>query len=282
MTTLPALSALSDQDYKFLVELIYERSRIHLGPEKRELVTSRLGKRLRHHGLTCYGDYCQMLRSPGGDEELTHLIDAISTNHTFFFREARHFEHLNQTLLPSFTRECSGSTFRCWSAASSTGEEPYSIAISLQEYFSKPGCSSPWTLDASDISTKVLAKAKEGIYPSERLQEVSPELLRKYFLAGKGDYAGLFQVKPELRTKVRFHHLNLFSRTYPFTEPFHLIFCRNVMIYFDRQTQEQLVARLHDLIVPGGYLYTGHSESLTGIRHRFKMIRPAIYQRSEK
>lgn len=282
MTLINSPESLSDTDYQFLVNLVYERSRISLGGEKRELVAARLGKRLRHHGMSRYGDYCKFLRTPAGEDELTHLIDAISTNHTFFFREIKHFEFLNTVLLPEFSRKSPGAAFRCWSAASSTGEEPYSIAITLAEWFGRPGSAGAWTLDASDISTKVLAKAREGIYPADRLQEVSAELIRRYFLQGKGEATGLHQVKPELRSQVRFHHLNLFQRQYPFRDPFHLIFCRNVMIYFDRSTQEQLVARLHDLILPGGYLFVGHSESLTGIRHAFRMIRPAIYQKAPK
>ncbi len=273
------MSNIADREYDFICKLVYEHSRINLGDGKKELVTARLGKRLRVLDIPTYKDYCDFLQTPKGEEELTHLIDSISTNHTFFFREFKHFEFLQQTVLPHFAPKTqSQGSFKVWSAASSSGEEPYSIAISLSDYFAAMS-GWKWTLDATDISTKILAKAKEGIFAEDRVKEVPQETLRKYFQKGTGKWDGCFKVKEDLISRVKFTHLNLLGPAYPFTEKFQLIFCRNVMIYFDRPTQEQLVRRLSDCLVSGGYLFVGHSESLTGIKHPLKTIKPAIYQK---
>jgi len=272
---------LSDQEYERIRKLVYEYSRIDLGPNKRELVTARLGKRLRATKIESFAAYIAFLDSRAGGDELTHLIDAISTNHTFFFREIKHFEFMEQTVLPWAMAEgnrMGKKQLRVWSAASSSGEEPYSIAIHLADFFRhNPG----WTykIDATDISTKILAQAREAIYPEDRLREVRPEWMKTYFQRGIDEWAGYFRVREEVRKTVHFTHLNLLQPKYPFTEPFQLVWCRNVMIYFDRPTQEQLVAKLSEMLVPGGYLFIGHSESLTGIQHGLKAIRPAIYQK---
>ncbi len=272
---------LSDQEYERIRKLVYEYSRIDLGPNKRELVTARLGKRLRATKIESFAAYIAFLDSRAGSEELTHLIDAISTNHTFFFREIKHFEFMEQTVLPWAMTEGNRTgkkQLRVWSAASSSGEEPYSIAIHLADFFRRnPG----WTykIDATDISTKILAQAREAIYPEDRLREVRPEWMKTYFQRGIDEWAGYYRVREDVRKTVHFTHLNLLQPKYPFTEPFQLVWCRNVMIYFDRPTQEQLVAKLSEMLVPGGYLFIGHSESLTGIQHGLKAIRPAIYQK---
>ena len=275
----PAASApLSDGDYKFLRELIYERSRISLGPDKRVLVTSRLAKRLRELNLGGYQEYCALLRSPAGEAELPFLIDRISTNHTHFFRELKHFEFLERKFLPAWQASPAARSgpLRVWSAASSTGEEPYTIAIHLAEHLA---AGNEWQIEATDISTRVLDVARQGIYDADRLTGVSAELQRRHFQKGTGDRAGQFRVKAELRERVHFRHLNLLQPPYPFTQPFHLIFCRNVMIYFDRPTQEALVSHLTDALAPGGYLLVGHSESLSNIKHSLKLVQPAIYHK---
>ncbi len=268
------------EDYEFIRTLVYDFSRINLGPDKQELVAARIGKRLRALNLPNISAYCEMLRRPDGAEELSNLIDVISTNHTFFFREPAHFDYLEKHAIPEFLHEKSPharSTFRIWSSASSSGEEVYSIAILLSEIgLHRPGWR--WQLEATDISTRILKRAKEAIYPSESVSKVKPELIKKYFQKGLGPQDGNYRVKPDLSNKVTFRHLNLLGPAYPFTDPFHVIFCRNVMIYFDRPTQEELVRRLSERLVPGGYLMVGHSESLTGIHHRLRMIKPAIYQ----
>ncbi len=268
------------EDYEFIRTLVYDYSRINLGSDKQELVSARIGKRLRALNLPSITAYCDLLRRPDGDDELSNLIDVISTNHTFFFREPAHFDFLENHVVPECTSDKSvhkRSTFRVWSSASSSGEEVYSIAILLSEIgAAKRGWQ--WQLEATDISTRILKRAREAIYPEESVGKVRPELIKKYFQKGVGPQDGNYRVKPDLANRVTFRHLNLLGAAYPFSEPFHVIFCRNVMIYFDRPTQEELVRRLSERLVPGGYLMVGHSESLTGIHHRLKMVKPAIYQ----
>jgi chemotaxis protein methyltransferase CheR len=267
---------LSDADYDFLCRLIYERSRIHLGHDKKILVASRLAKRLRHHGLKSYGEYCELLRSPAGAEELTFLIDRISTNHTTFFREQKHFDFIRDVVVPQWKAARRAEPFRVWSAACSTGEEPYTLAIHLAEHFA-PAEANRWTIEASDISTRVLEIAQQGVYESDRLTGVSPELLRRNFQRGTNKWEGHFRVKDELRQRIHFHHLNLLDTAYPFAFQFDLILCRNVMIYFDRPTQEVLVSQLGAKLLPGSHLLVGHSESLSGVKHTLKMVHPAVY-----
>jgi chemotaxis protein methyltransferase CheR len=273
---------LSDADYDFLCRLVYDRSRIHLGPDKRVLVSSRLSKRLRQLNLAGYSEYCARLRSPAGVDELQMVIDHISTNHTHFFREQKHFDHLREKVLPAWKTDPAtrGETFCVWSAASSTGEEPYTIAVTLAENLA-PAETGAWRIDASDISTRVLDVARRGVYDAERLAGMSPELVRRHFQMGVNEWEGQFRVKPELRGRVQFHHLNLLEPPYPFAQPFHVIFCRNVMIYFDRATQTDLVAHLTKWLLPGGYLFVGHSESLGNIKHTLKAVQPAVYQKSK-
>jgi len=276
-STAPALGYLADADYEFLRQLIYQRTRIHLGPDKRVLVTTRLAKRLRDHGLEDYRAYCDLLRSPRGEEELQFLIDRISTNHTHFFRELKHFDFLGDTVIPQWRAgPRRAEPFRIWSAASSTGEEAYSIAIYLAEHFA-PAESGRWQIEGTDISTRVLEIAQRGIYETEKLNGVAPDVLRRHFQRGVNEWAGHLRVKDELRKRVNFQHLNLLAGSYPFERQFDLIFCRNVMIYFDRPTQETLVRSLDEKLVAGGHLLVGHSESLSGVKHGLKLILPAIY-----
>ncbi|MEN9841475.1 MAG: hypothetical protein RL376_1275 [Verrucomicrobiota bacterium] len=268
-------------DYQFLRDFVYQHSRINLGPDKQELVSARLGKRLRATNTATITDYCELLRTPAGADELGNLIDAISTNHTYFFREEGHFTALKEIILPDLVRRRekeNWSALRVWSAASSSGEEPYSIAMALEEYFSAKPNAWPRQIEATDISSRILAKAEAGIYPAETVSRIGPAMVKAYFQTGYGEQTGLYRVKPAIRSLVRFRRLNLLEGQPPFTEPFQIIFCRNVMIYFDRPTQEELIKRLRARLVPGGYLMVGHSESLTGINHGLKMIRPATYQ----
>ena len=264
-----------DSEFEFIRSLVYERSRISLGPDKRELVSARVGKRLRATNVASLGAYCELLQSPGADAELGHLIDAISTNHTFFLREIAHFNFLREKAVPTLAGRAGSNKFAVWSAACSSGEEPYSIAMTLA------GClpNKPWHIQATDISHRILARAQAAIYNGESVDRLPPDLVRTYFQRGIGPQEGNYRVRPELRERVAFHQLNLLEGEPPFTDSFHVIFCRNVMIYFDRQTQEELVARLARRLVPGGYLFVGHSESLTPIRNELLRIQPAIYQK---
>jgi chemotaxis protein methyltransferase CheR len=270
-------ATLADADYDFLCQLIYDRSRIHLGSDKRVLVASRLAKRLRQLNLKDYREYCDLMRSAAGEEELQFLIDRISTNHTHFFREIKHFEFIRDTIIPAWCAvKGRKEPFRIWSAASSTGEEPYSLAIHLVEHFA-PAEAGRWQIEATDISTRVLEVARQGIYEKERLASVSAEALRRNFQKGENKWFDHFRVKEEVRRCVNFQHLNLLGGAYPFSFQFDLILCRNVMIYFDRPTQETLVRQLSAKLVPGGHLLVGHSESLSGVKHTLKLVRPAIY-----
>jgi chemotaxis protein methyltransferase CheR len=267
-----------DSEFDFIRSLVYERSRINLGPDKRQLVYARLGKRLRATNLPNLTDYCRLLQAPGSEQELSHLIDAISTNHTFFFRETAHFDFLRDKAAPEMlarSRKEMWPKFRIWSAACSTGEEPYSIAMTLA------GCLPTWAwhVDATDISRRVLARAAAAIYPRDAIARLPAEIVRSHFQRGFGPQEGNYRIKAALRERVSFCHLNLLEGQPPFSEPFHVIFCRNVMIYFDQATQEELVDRLSRRLVPGGYLFVGHSESLTHLRHSLQVIRPAVYRK---
>lgn len=277
------MATIDTEEYEFIRRLVYERSRINLGPDKTELVSSRVAKRLRALRLSGFGEYCELLRSPAGEEEMKDLLDVISTNVTDFFREAEHMRYLAETALPEWqaAKPVAGGdkVFRVWSAACSSGEEPYTLAIVLAEYF-RENTPRDWRIVASDISTRMLEKARQGIYQQERVKLPRPEWLARYFQRGTGDFEGYCRVKPLLRDRVVFQHQNLMHWPYPFREPFQVIFCRNVMIYFDRPTQEQLIARLKEQLVPGGYLFVGHSESLVGIEHGMKCARPSIYRRT--
>jgi chemotaxis protein methyltransferase CheR len=223
-------------------------------------------------------EYCRLLREPGAEQELGHLIDAISTNHTFFFREMAHFDFLRTKALPEMLARARAERWaklRVWSAACSSGEEPYSIAMTLAD--SLPNWQ--WQIEATDISRRILAKAAAAIYNHEAVSRLPGELIRTHFQRGFGPQEGNYRVKAALCSNVNFQHLNLLEGQAPFTEPFHVIFCRNVMIYFDRATQEELVDRLSRRLVPGGYLMVGHSESLTHLRHGLQAVLPAVYRK---
>jgi len=270
-----------ESDYEFIRQLVYQHSRINLGPDKRELVTARLGKRLRATNMTSISDYCRFLQDRSSEEELSQLIDAISTNHTYFFREQEHFDFLRDVVLPEFERRRQAerwSKFCIWSAASSSGEEPYSIAILLAQAL---GLHSNWNwrIEATDISHRVLQRARVGVYASDVVEKMPADWVRQYFQRGFGPQDGNFRLKPQIQETVTFRQLNLLAGSLPFTEPFPVIFCRNVMIYFDRATQEELVNKLAHLLIPGGYLFVGHSESLAGVHHSLEMVRPATYRK---
>jgi len=273
-----------DSDYEFIRTLVYQHSRINLGPNKRELVAARLGKRIRATPHASIESYCSSLRAgEASADEVAQLVDAISTNHTYFFRENAHFEYLRSCVLPDLAacrRFERWPALRLWSAACSTGEEPYTMAITVAETLPPMAPNWPWRIDATDISHRVLEHARNGIYSDDAVNRMPAELIRRYFLQGFGPQAGRRRVKPSLQERVEFTHLNLIDGAFPFVEQFQVIFCRNVMIYFDRPTQECLVERLTAQLVPGGYLFVGHSESLTGIHHALQTVAPAVYRRA--
>jgi len=271
---------LTSPAYEFLAELVHARSRIRLGPDKRALVAGRLCQRLQRLGCPSYDAYCDLLRSPEGAGEIEALIDLIATNHTQFFREPAHFETLRRDVLPELGRRAmaAGRPLRLWCAAASSGEEAYSLAIVLAEHGrTHPGLE--WGVLASDISRRMLDRCRAGIYEADKVQLPEAGLLARYFRQGFGQRQGYCRVKPELRRRVTVAHVNLFQDSYPLSGPQDVIFCRNVMIYFDNEARQTLVERLYGQLVPGGRLFVGHAESLLGLRHRFRQDRPGVYER---
>lgn len=262
-------------EYDQIRTLLYEESGISLGENKQSLVVSRLSKRLRELKLDTFGAYYEFVTQDGSGEEFIRMLDLLSTNKTDFFREPKHFDYLREQILPSLERE---KRIRIWSSACSTGEEPYTIAITLHESVKNPAL---WDFSilASDISTRVLAHAAQGLYGEDRVQTVPPDVARRHFLKGRGQSAGLVKVKPHLSRAIKFRRLNLMSDHFPIKQPLDLIFCRNVMIYFDRPTQERLVAKFFRYLKPGGHLFIGHSESLQWLKHDFITIAPTIYRK---
>ena len=271
---------LSADAYRTLVALVYQHSRIRLGPDRQPMLANRLRKRLRALGLVSYDDYCALLRSEHGPDEIEQLVDLISTNHTGFFREPEHFRFLAGRILPDLVPPLAaeGSSLRVWCAAASSGEEPYTMAIVLAEYF-RGNAAIDWQVEASDISHRMLDQARQGIYPLDTRHALTPELLRRYFERGVGAHAGNCRVKLQLRQRVRFQRINLFQADYPVPREQHVIFCRNVMIYFDPPSRATLVQKLTRHLAPGGFLVIGHSESLLGIRHGLESVRQSIFRK---
>jgi chemotaxis protein methyltransferase CheR len=276
MTTLTREN-LSESDFRLISDMVYRHCGIHLHEGKRELVQARLAKRLRTGGFTRLQDYLDHVAADGSGREFTALIDAMSTNLTSFFREIGHFHFLTEHFLPRLLerkRKQKDQRIRLWSAGCSTGEEPYSLAMTMLE------AANPQEWDvkilATDISTRVLQTAKAGIYPKDRADSVPQPHRSKYFLSAQVGGERALQVCPAARSLICFRHLNLMEN-WPFTGPLDFIFCRNVMIYFDKPTQERLVGRFWNCLESGGLLFTGHSESLTGIRHKFSYVQPTIY-----
>lgn len=266
---------ITSKEFGLFRTLIYDESGISLSPQKQSLLESRLSKRLRELGCETFLQYYDRVTGDSTREEFTRMLDLISTNKTDFFREPKHFDFLRDVILPELIPQ---KRIRIWSSACSTGEEPYTIAITLFENVQNP-LEWDFKILASDLSTRVLARAASGIYDEDRVRDIPPGMLRRHFLRGRGDSRGCFKVKPHLASMIRFRRLNLMDDDFPIKNPLNLIFCRNVMIYFDRPTQETLVNKFHRYLKPGGYLFIGHSESLQWISHSFKCLAPTIYQR---
>ncbi|MBU0910420.1 MAG: protein-glutamate O-methyltransferase [Proteobacteria bacterium] len=272
---------LADKEFRRLSSLIYDIWGIHLPPAKKTMVSSRLRKRLkalRHPSFKAYIDY---VMSPAGrHNEWSHLIDAVSTNKTDFFREKIHFDFLSRNMLPRMAaalRKSAGRILRVWSAGCSSGEEPYTMAMVLTEYQNQ----NPWfsfAVTATDINNQVLDEAIRGIYDDETLTPVPKFLLYKYFMKGKGNLAGYHRVVPELRQRICFQRVNLMERSFGFKSPFDIIFCRNVIIYFDQQTQRQLFHKFYSNLTPNGFLFLGHSENLHGMDDKFVKVESSVYQ----
>ena len=267
---------LSNNEFLKFSKLVYEKCGINLHDGKKELVRARLSKRLRQTGIKDYKGYYKYLSEDESGDEIYRLMDVISTNLTSFFREEKHFDFLRAKALPHFQQK-GVKDLRLWSAGCSSGEEPYSLAIALLEYF---GERLPFKVSilGTDISSQVLGKAMTGIYSQERLKRIPMPVIRKYFQKGYGKQTGNYRVKPILKELIQIRYFNLIE-PFQFNDPFNIIFCRNVMIYFDKNTQQLLVDKFYRSLDQGGYLLIGHSEGLTGIEHSFQYIGPSIYQK---
>ena len=270
---------LRDLDFERISRLVYDLAGINLHDGKRELVKSRLSKRLRHGNFRNFGDYYRYVTTQAGADELIAMIDSLSTNLTYFFREEKHYKKLEEVVKKMAKEQLQRKSllrFRLWSAGCSTGEEPYTLAIVLGEVLTERAVDV--RILATDISTKALKKAVTGIYEKERLNTISTPLVRKYFQLGRGRWQGHYRVKKSIRDMISFERFNL-KETLDVDYCFDSIFCRNVMIYFDKKTQEGLVKRFYDRLHEGGYLFIGHSESLTGLSHGFTYVQPSIYRK---
>lgn len=268
------MDKLSEREFQEIRDLAYRIFGLDLKPGKEALVDARLARRVQELGLGSVAEYVEAVKADRTGEELERLINALTTNHTSFLREPQHFALLREAVLPPLVR---GGAARIWSAGCSTGEEPYTILFTAADALG-PERIGMLQLLATDISTRVLERAQAGIYPKERLEGLPPGWAQRFFQKGEGRWEGSVRVKPEWRARVEFRRLNLME-DFSFLPRCHVIFCRNVMIYFDKPTQERLVRRFEDRLEPGGWFLIGHSEGLMGVRHGLDYIRPAVYRK---
>lgn len=274
----PTLRPLNDAEFLLFQRFIYARAGIFLPDVKKPLLSGRLAKRIRHLNLPTFRAYFERVQEDR--EEMQVMLDAITTNETHFFREPRHFDFLEQVAFPQWKKNAEAGLrkhrLRLWSAACSSGEEPYSLAISLLEHFP---ADSGWSLNilASDISRQMLNQAQEGIWPIRRAEEIPSPLLKRYMLRGIGAQTGKMKAGNEVRQPIEFRHINLNDTRYPVERGLDAIFCRNVLIYFDQESRNRVVNRLLDYLAPDGYLFLGHAESLTGMNNRVRSLAPAVY-----
>jgi chemotaxis protein methyltransferase CheR len=267
----PGAAAIDERAFQDIRGWIREVAGINLSNQKKALVVGRLGPRLKHHQLASYGDYFRLLKGGSEPAEVQIAIDRLTTNETQFFREPKHFDFLTARILPlRSTRHI----FRVWSAAASSGEEPYSIAMVVAASSSE----TPWELIGSDLSARMLERARTGHYALARAKSIPRHLLQAYCLKGIGAQEGTFIVDPKLRSRVRFEQINLVAAL-PQLGLFDVIFLRNVMIYFDQPTKRDVVARVLRHLRPGGYLIVGHSETLNGVTEALEPVVPSIYRR---
>ena len=273
---------LSEGDFKFICQFVYETTGIVLNDSKREMLYRRLTRIVRERKLNSFADYCQLLREQG-EQEKDFFINAITTNLTSFFRENHHFEYLTTQEIPALIKskaaEANGKKrLRFWSSASSTGEEPYSLAITILEAMKSD--LSMWDIKilATDIDSNVLAKGKAGIYDVNRIEDIPQKLKQSYFFQGCGKSSDSVKVHDKLKNLITFKQLNLLH-DWPMKGPFDAIFCRNVIIYFDKKTQIELFARYYELLAPGGLLFLGHSENLGNYQQYFSTVGRTIFRK---
>ncbi|HET9646556.1 MAG TPA: CheR family methyltransferase [Burkholderiaceae bacterium] len=263
---------LTDAEFSQFQRFIHEAAGIDMSPSKKALVSGRLAKRLQHWGLESYGKYIELLRGGSASDEVQVAVDLLTTNETFFFREPKHFELLHKLAGES---RAARQSFRVWSAASSTGEEAYSIAMVLADVL---GMTAPWDVLGSDISTRVLQRAGTGHYPLDRARHIPVPYRKRFCLRGTGPQDGTLLVERTLRQRVKFMQVNL-NAPLPHLGQFDVVFLRNVMIYFDMQTKRQVVARVLSTLRPGGHFCIGHSESLNDVCDTVALVAPSIYRK---
>lgn len=264
------LFTLTEQDFARIRKLIYRIAGISLAPGKKDLVYSRLARRLRARQLDSFTEYIQLLEE-GDQAEREAFVNALTTNLTSFFREAHHFPILAQHLatIPQ------NRPVSIWTCASSTGEEPYSIAMTAVEHFKS--FDAPVQILATDIDTNVLERARQGVYPIDQLKKLSPGQLKKFFLKGEGKQAGFAKIRPELKKMVSFRRINLLDSQWPIKERFDAVFCRNVMIYFDKETQHAILKKVAPYLQPNGLFFAGHSESFHHATDLFRLCGKTVY-----
>lgn len=264
----------TDADFERVRKMIYEHAGIALSPIKRDMVYSRLARRLRATGANSFSVYLDRLRS-GESKEWESFVNALTTNLTSFFRESHHFDILKNEIRARWSRR----PLKIWCSASSTGEEPYSIAMAASEAFES--MSPPVQIVASDLDTNCLSEARAAVYPAERVERIEAARLSKFFLKGTGKQAGMVRVRPDLTRLVEFMRINLLEPNWPLQGPFDAIFCRNVMIYFDKPTQYKVLARFKPLLRQDGLMFAGHSESFTHATDLFRSLGRTVYERAD-
>jgi chemotaxis protein methyltransferase CheR len=266
--------AFGRRDFEAVRDLVGRKTGIALSDVKSDMVYSRLARRLRANGMTDFPSYLAMLEDPES-AELEHFLNALTTNLTAFFREAHHFDHLAEQALPTLLEQAGRNRIRIWSAGCSTGEEPYTLAMVAREVL--PASADVRVL-ATDVDTEVLARAESGIYAADRVKGLSRERLQRHFLRGTGRNEGRVRLKPEVRELVDFQYLNMIETPWRLEETFDIVFCRNVIIYFDRETQRRLFQELPRHMAPGGWLYIGHSETLWQVTEQFDALGQTVYR----
>ncbi|KJS01731.1 MAG: chemotaxis protein CheR [Desulfobulbaceae bacterium BRH_c16a] len=280
---LNSTAKMKKEEFQRFSSLIYDQVGIQLPPTKKTMLESRLQKRLKLLGMPSFAEYGNFVFSPEGQEtELVHLIDVVTTNKTDFFREPGHFNFLTQRALPAIMKQrdvTHSHPVRIWSAGCSSGEEPYTLAMVLAE-FGAEHRDLRFTILASDISTRILATAKKAIYPEERTEEIAMNIKKKYLLRSKDRNCSLVRICPEIRAKVAFRRINFMDADFGVRDKMDIIFCRNVVIYFDKPTQQNLMQKFHRQLRPGGYLFLGHSETLNGIDVDFKSVGSTVYMKT--
>lgn len=276
-----SLMAISDTEFTRLRDLIYQRFGINLTEQKRSLLVGRLQKLMRQLNLPTFSDYFDYLGNDKTEAGLSELVDLISTNHTYFNREKDHFDYFSETALPAVINKLKKQNrkdLRIWCAGCSSGEEPYTLLMLMMEHLGADYGSWDAGILATDISDRALTIARRGTYATDRVMQLPEPLRRKYFTpAGQDEMAVIDKIKKE----ATFRRFNLMNTTFPFKKPFQMIFCRNVMIYFDQPTRDALVDRYHQHTEPGGYLFIGHSETLGRSQTRYRYLKPALYQKGE-